>query len=151
MCCFFMASPLYGHRNTLVLIWEGWATRQAQKAQTRLGSIHPNAQFCVSLKKEMVTHSRTLAWKIPWTEEPGRLQSTGSQRVRHDWARMMCHGPRLGQPGSAFAITAPLWLNSQCSLMFSNTLNPCAPSSAFLFTHRARASLQSPFTLGFSC
>ena len=37
------------------------------------------------LKKEMVTHSNILAWKIPWTEEPGRLQSMGSQRVRHDW------------------------------------------------------------------
>ena len=36
------------------------------------------------LEKEMATHSRTLVWKIPWTEEPGRLQSTGSQRVRHD-------------------------------------------------------------------
>ena len=32
----------------------------------------------------MVTHSSTLAWKIPWTEEPGRLQSMGSLRVRHD-------------------------------------------------------------------
>ena len=38
------------------------------------------------LEKEMATHSSTLAWKIPWTEEPGRLQSIGSQRVRHDWA-----------------------------------------------------------------
>ena len=32
----------------------------------------------------MVTHSSLLAWEIPWTEEPGRLHSTGSQRVRHD-------------------------------------------------------------------
>ena len=38
------------------------------------------------LKKEMATHSSILAWKIPWTEEPGRLPSMGSQRVRHDWA-----------------------------------------------------------------
>ena len=37
-----------------------------------------------SLEKEMATHSSTLAWKIPWMEEPGRLQSMGSQRVRHD-------------------------------------------------------------------
>ena len=37
-----------------------------------------------SLEKEMVTHSSTLAWKIPWTEECGRLQSMGSQRVGHD-------------------------------------------------------------------
>ena len=36
------------------------------------------------LEKEMATHSSTLAWKIPWTEEPDRLQSMGSQRVRHD-------------------------------------------------------------------
>ena len=36
------------------------------------------------LEKEMATHSGTLAWKSPWTEEPGRLQSMGSQRVGHD-------------------------------------------------------------------
>ena len=36
------------------------------------------------LEKEMAIHSSTLAWKIPWTEEPGRLQSMGSLRVRHD-------------------------------------------------------------------
>ena len=36
------------------------------------------------LEKEMATHSSTTAWKIPWTEEPGRLQSMGSQRVGHD-------------------------------------------------------------------
>ena len=36
------------------------------------------------LKKEMAIHSRTIAWKIPWTEEPGRLQPMGSQRVGHD-------------------------------------------------------------------
>ena len=38
------------------------------------------------LEKEMATHSSTLAWIIPWTEKPGRLQSMGLQRVRHDWA-----------------------------------------------------------------
>ena len=36
------------------------------------------------LEKEMAPHSSTLAWKIPWTEEVGRLQSMGLQRVRHD-------------------------------------------------------------------
>ena len=39
-----------------------------------------------SLEKEMATHSSILAWKIPWTEEPGRLQSMGSQRVGHNRA-----------------------------------------------------------------
>ena len=38
------------------------------------------------LEKAMATHSSILAWKIPWTEEPGGLQSMGSQRVRYDWA-----------------------------------------------------------------
>ena len=38
------------------------------------------------LEKEMATHSSTLAWKIPWMEEPGRLQSMGSQRVGNNWA-----------------------------------------------------------------
>ena len=38
------------------------------------------------LEKEMATHSSILAWRIPWTEEPGGLQSTGSQRVGHNWA-----------------------------------------------------------------
>jgi len=36
------------------------------------------------LEKAMAPHSYTLVWKIPWTEEPGRLQSMGSLRVRHD-------------------------------------------------------------------
>ena len=37
------------------------------------------------LEKEMAIHSRTIAWRISWTEEPGGLQSMGSQRVRHNW------------------------------------------------------------------
>ena len=39
-----------------------------------------------TLDKEMATHSSSLAWKFPWMEEPGRLQSMGSQRVGHNWA-----------------------------------------------------------------
>ena len=39
----------------------------------------------VSLEKAMAPHSSSLAWKIPWTEEPGRLQSMGSLRVGHDF------------------------------------------------------------------
>ena len=38
------------------------------------------------LEKDMATHSNILAWEIPWTEEPGRLQSVGLQRAGHDWA-----------------------------------------------------------------
>ena len=43
-------------------------------------------KFSFLTEKAMTPHSSTLAWKIPWTEEPGRLQSMGSLRVRHDWA-----------------------------------------------------------------
>ena len=55
----------------------------------------------------MAPHSNTLAWKIPWTEEPGRLQSTGSLRVRHDWATSLSlftfmHWRRKWQPTSVF-------------------------------------------------
>ena len=52
----------------------------------------------------METHSSTLAWKIPWMEEPGRLQSTGSQRVRHNWATSLhftSHGKEGFPYGSA--------------------------------------------------
>ena len=44
-----------------------------------------------SLEKEIAIHSSTIAWKIPWTEEPGRLQSMGSLRVGHDWATSWLH------------------------------------------------------------
>ena len=45
------------------------------------------------LEKEMATHSGIFAWKIPWTEEPGGLQSIASQRVRHDCACAHEHTP----------------------------------------------------------
>ena len=43
------------------------------------------------LEKEMATHSCILAWRIPWTEEPGGLQSMGSQRVGHDWLTLLTY------------------------------------------------------------
>ena len=43
------------------------------------------------LEEGMATHSSILAWRIPWTEKPGRLQSTGSQRVGHDLATEHTH------------------------------------------------------------
>ena len=42
----------------------------------------------ISLEKAMATHSRTLAWEVPWMEESGGLQSMGSHRVRHDWSNL---------------------------------------------------------------
>ena len=44
-----------------------------------------------SLEKEMAAHSSILAWKVPWTEGPGGLQSTGSHRIRYNWATVYTH------------------------------------------------------------
>ena len=52
----------------------------------KLTVFHFVREHTILLEKEMVTHCSVLAWKIPWTEEPGRLQSMGLQRVTHDWA-----------------------------------------------------------------
>ena len=59
------------------------------------------------MEKETATHSGTLAWKIPWMEEPGRIQSMGLQRVRHDWATSLSlftfmHWRRKWQPTPVF-------------------------------------------------
>ena len=53
----------------LPIVWETWVQSLGQED---------------TLEKEEAAHSSTLAWKIPWMEEPGGLQSMGSQRVRHD-------------------------------------------------------------------
>ena len=58
-------------------------------------------------EKAMAPHSSTLDWKIPWTEEPGRLQSMGSRRVGHDWATSLSlftftHWRRKWQPTPVF-------------------------------------------------
>ena len=63
--------------------------------------------FSTSSEKAMATHCSTLAWKIPWMEEPGRLQSMGSLGVRHDWATSLSlftftHWRRKWQPTPVF-------------------------------------------------
>ena len=65
------------------------------------------ASYCPGMEKAMAPHSSTLAWKIPWTEEPGGLQSMGSLRVGHDWATSLwlvtfMHWRRKWQPTPVF-------------------------------------------------
>ena len=60
------------------------------------------------LEKEMATHSSILAWRIPWMEEPGGLQSMGSQRVGHDWVTSL-----------SLSISPPVWHFSSVALSFS--------------------------------
>ena len=61
----------------------GWASLVAQRLKRLPGMRETRVGKIPWRKKAMATHSSTLAWKIPWREEPGRLQSMGSQRVRH--------------------------------------------------------------------
>ena len=67
------------------------------------------------MEKTMASHSSTLAWKIPWTEEPGRLQSMGLLRVGHDWATSLSlftflHWRRKWQPTPVFSsLEIPAW------------------------------------------
>ena len=67
---------------------------------------------CLQTEKAMAPHSSTLALKIPWTEEPGRLQSTVSLRVRHDWATSLSlftfiHWRRKWQPRQCSCLETP--------------------------------------------
>ena len=62
------------------------------------------------MEKAMAPHSSTLAWKIPWMEEPGRLQSMGSLRVRHDWVTSLslsCIGGGNGNPFQCSCLENP--------------------------------------------
>ena len=71
-----MESERVGHTSLVAQMVKRLSTMRETQVQS-LGWEDP-------LEKEMVIHSSTIAWKIPWTEEPGRLQSMGSQRAGHD-------------------------------------------------------------------
>ena len=71
----------------------------------KMGQI--NGHLAILSEKAMATHSSTLAWEIPWTEEPSRLQSMGSRRIGHDWATSLSlftfmHWRRKRQPTPVF-------------------------------------------------
>ena len=64
------------------------------------------------LEKEMTTHSSILAWRIPWTEEPGRLQFMGLQKVEHGWATNT-HTQSLSFSNSKLN-NLTIWSESKC-------------------------------------
>ena len=73
----------------LVMDREAWcaAVHGVAESRTRLGDwTELNQTAVISMEKEMAIHSSAIAWKIPWTGDPGVLQFMGSQRVGHDWA-----------------------------------------------------------------
>ena len=73
----------------------------------RTRTLNFNIQYSVSAEKAMAPHSSIVAWKIPWVEEPGRLQSMGLWKVGHDWATSLSlftfmHWRRKWQPTPVF-------------------------------------------------
>ena len=102
----------------------------------------------------MAPHSSTLAWKIPWVEEPGRLQSMGSLRVGHDWVTLLslsCIGEGNGNPLQCSCLENPrdggawwaavygvtqsqtrlMWLSSSSSSQYSKKGIPPSPFRSF--------------------
>ena len=69
--------------KSLPAMWETWVRSLSQEDH---------------LEREMAAHSSILAWRIPWTEEPGGLQSTGSERVGHDTKTLTRGSPPKGGP-----------------------------------------------------
>ena len=93
------------------------------------------------LEMEMAAHSSILAWKIPWTEKPGRLQSTGSQWVGHDWVTslsFLSHEHLLftshaGMQGKDTCPQQMSWKRSQSRLSKSQTREFSFTHTVFLF------------------
>ena len=79
----------------------------------------------------MATYSSILAWRIPWTEEPGGLQSTGSQRVRHDRATSLTHSL------SAIRVVSSAYLKLLIFLPAILILACASSSPAFLMMYSA--------------
>ena len=92
LCLWINIFPSFGRAS-----WKGGALtvkRLSTMRETRVQSLG----WEDPLEKEIAIQSSTIAWKIPWAEEPGRLQSMGSQRVGHDWAtslHSLPHGSRF--------------------------------------------------------
>ena len=68
-----------------------WVAQMVKHLSTRQETQVPSLGREDPLEKEMAAHFSTIAWKTPWMEEPGRLQSMGLQRVRHDWEALHTH------------------------------------------------------------
>ena len=84
MECYVLRTEALSHLILLKTQWVFFILQTVKNLPAMQETWVPSLGGEDPLEKEMATHSSILAWKIPWTEEPGRLQSMGSQRVRHD-------------------------------------------------------------------
>ena len=80
----FLVEPIY--RDIIILLRVALVAQRLKRLPAMWESWVQSLGWEDPLEKEMAIHSCFLAWRIPWTEEPGGLQSTRSQRVGHDWA-----------------------------------------------------------------
>ena len=100
ICWAWFCVPCSEHHRALLCHWDCW-WRDSSGRRVILVPVSEASE------KAMTTHSSTLTWEIPWTEEPGRLQSMGLQRVRHDWVASLSlftfmHWRRKWQPTPIF-------------------------------------------------
>jgi len=100
ICWCWFCVPCSEHHRALHCHWDCW-WKDYSEGQMFLVPVSEVSE------KAMATHSSTLVWEIPWMEEPGRLQSMGLRRVRHDWATSLLlfifmHWGRRWQPSPVF-------------------------------------------------
>ena len=79
-----LSEKKFVHRRILCITWASLVAQRLKCLPAMRETWVRSLGWKDPLEKEMATHSSILAWRIPWTEEPGGLQSTGSQRVGHD-------------------------------------------------------------------
>ena len=103
------------------------------------------------LEEGTATHSSTLVWRVPWTEEPGGLQSIGSQTVRHDWRDLAQHSKKIYEAGKNRVyniITNNKLFTYVCEyillVLFSSFSHVWLFATLWTITH------QSPLSMGFS-
>ena len=76
--------------SSSILLWASQVALEVKNPPVNAGDGGLIFGWRRSLEEGLATHSSILAWRTPWTEEPGGLQSIGSQRVRHDWSNLAC-------------------------------------------------------------
>ena len=87
------------------------------------------------LEKDMATYPSILAWRIPWTEEPGGLQSTGAQRVGHNWAINTLQAPTL--PGKHL-LSPPPQIESTCYVLPPHRTDAMVPCMSLRYPSSVR-------------
>ena len=140
-------SRMSGSRWMITPLWLSGSLRSFLYSS----SVYSCHLFLIS-EKAMATHSSTLAWNIPWMEEPGRLQSMGSRRVGHDWVTSLsCIGEGNGNPLQCSCLENPrdgeAWWAAVYGVARSQTqLKRLSSSNSFLISSASvRSILFLPF------